>query len=383
MCVNLDTDTAHCGACDNACPSGQLCTNGKCALNCVAPNLECSGACVNATLDPKNCGACGTACLGGANATGLCVASKCLTACNAGYSDCNGKPNDGCELATSTDINNCGACGYACGSVPNAGSTKCVAGECQAATCDGGFGDCNKTFSDGCEADLRADKANCGACGNACAATANVMSTSCAASACAITACNAGYLDCNVQYADGCEVNVNSDSSSCGACGNVCKVGACMSGKCGTVNFGNDKKDVSVATYGANTLFALPINVASNGDIQSFGFYPATASTGHVTMALYTDRNGAPYVLVASTASTVIGTPGAAQLMPPLTATTLTGGTYWIALFTDDSTAKFYYGTRTTMLQAANQPYGDMPPIFPSGVALSQPIAWDFYVVLQ
>lgn len=29
-CVNVSSNVAHCGKCDNACPAGQLCSGGKC-----------------------------------------------------------------------------------------------------------------------------------------------------------------------------------------------------------------------------------------------------------------------------------------------------------------------------------------------------------------
>ncbi len=43
-CVDLNTDSQHCGACGNACPSGQSCLNGTCKSSpcdglCASPNI--------------------------------------------------------------------------------------------------------------------------------------------------------------------------------------------------------------------------------------------------------------------------------------------------------------------------------------------------------
>jgi len=39
---------------------------------------------------------------------------------------------------------------------------------------------------------------------------------------CAIGACFNGFNNCNVEPADGCEVNLSSDVHHCGACDNDC-----------------------------------------------------------------------------------------------------------------------------------------------------------------
>jgi hypothetical protein len=49
---------------------------------------------------------------------------------------------------------------------PNAAST-CAGGTCGYA-CLAGFADCDGISTNGCELDVRADRANCGACMNAC-----------------------------------------------------------------------------------------------------------------------------------------------------------------------------------------------------------------------
>jgi hypothetical protein len=81
------------------------------------------------------------------------------------------------RLDTETD---CGACGVRCAATH--GAAACVDGRC-ALTCAAGFADCDAHPGNGCEVELRADRAHCGLCGR-----------SCAGAACAEGACAARYL---------------------------------------------------------------------------------------------------------------------------------------------------------------------------------------------
>jgi hypothetical protein len=59
-CVSLSETPAHCGACGQACDTGEICVAGACAC---APGLtDCGGSCVNLAADGANCGSCGNAC---------------------------------------------------------------------------------------------------------------------------------------------------------------------------------------------------------------------------------------------------------------------------------------------------------------------------------
>jgi hypothetical protein len=98
-----------------------------------------------------------------------CAGGVCNGACATGYADCNAnKQTDGCETETLSNANACGGCSNNCSS--NHMQTRtCSAGSCNG-SCATGFDDCNNDkLTDGCEADVRYDENNCGACGDPCA----------------------------------------------------------------------------------------------------------------------------------------------------------------------------------------------------------------------
>jgi hypothetical protein len=134
---------------------------------------------------------------------------------------CSGKP-DGTPC---DDANTCTS------------NDKCINGVCVgtpipncALTCTAGYADCNQNPADGCETNLSTSLTNCGACGNVCSG-ANGSAT-CIAGACGLT-CNAGFANCDGNLANGCEANLSTDSQNCGACGIACPSGkSCSGGAC-------------------------------------------------------------------------------------------------------------------------------------------------------
>jgi hypothetical protein len=112
--------------------------------------------------------------------------------------------------------------------VPNA-TAGCAAGACVVAACTAGFGDCNANPSDGCETDL-ASVTSCGACGVACPVLERVA-MACVNGACT-GVCETGFADCNDSAKDGCEVDLLRDRKNCGACGMRCVFGRCHDGVC-------------------------------------------------------------------------------------------------------------------------------------------------------
>jgi hypothetical protein len=208
---------------------GQACIAGKCTGVCGRSQSFCGGQCVDPKSDPMNCGGCGMACRGGANATPACVAAACANVCAKNFLDCNGVFADGCEVNAATDAMNCGLCGNVCPGGAN-GTGACANGNCGIA-CNMGYMDCDRNPGNGCEVRISSDPSNCGACGKVCPAVANAV-PACANNACGF-ACNMNFGDCNKMAGDGCEAQLLVDGKNCGACGTVCQQGqSCINGAC-------------------------------------------------------------------------------------------------------------------------------------------------------
>ena len=182
--------------------------------------------------DINNCGTCGNVC-SFANASGVCTGGACvISACNTGFANCNAITSDGCEININTSTSNCGACGNLC-SVANA-TAGCTGGSCSISACNSGFANCNVNSADGCEINISTNTSNCGTCGNVCPPRTNA-SALCTGGTCTIS-CNAGFGNCNANAADGCEVILSTNAANCGACGNVCSFAngsaTCSGGSC-------------------------------------------------------------------------------------------------------------------------------------------------------
>jgi len=130
----------------------------------ICAQTVCSGACVDTDVDIANCGACGTSCSSN-NGTAHCTAGVCEITCDVGFDDCDADLTNGCEAELNGDTANCSACGAACDATN--GTPACITGACSL-TCDTGFDDCDGDVTSGCETDTQIDTAHCGACRNPC-----------------------------------------------------------------------------------------------------------------------------------------------------------------------------------------------------------------------
>lgn len=233
MCATLPN--AQVGCLDGACVVA-MCNDGYDSCDRQSPILACQ---TNLNTDEYNCGDCATVCPPVAGLARTCVLGQCSSKpCDTRWKDCNAKATDGCETDTQQDGQNCGGCNVRCSPSPTPNSQyTCQQGSCVFSACAPGYGDCNNSLADGCEVNVATTAANCGACNNACVLKTGVAAVACQSSKCAITQCTVGLTDCDGQYNNGCEANLSTDNSNCGACGHVCNASqhalpACVSGLC-------------------------------------------------------------------------------------------------------------------------------------------------------
>jgi hypothetical protein len=110
MCVNPQTSRTNCGATGDcqgqnagmACPSAQVCSQGKCSNTCANNTLNCNGECIDPHTDMRHCGAktdckgthVGETCQVGFN----CVDSACVPISSAGGTGAKATKPDGTRV---------------------------------------------------------------------------------------------------------------------------------------------------------------------------------------------------------------------------------------------------------------------------------------------
>lgn len=138
---------------------------------CPSGHEVCGDVCMataSYTTDAQNCGRCGNVCSTTVSGPTACANGQC--GCMAGYMLCDG---DSC-VDTTSDPNNCGTCGARCPS-GQCSNRQCVGGGAGAGAggeggsggstgCDGGLEYCPGV---GC-VDLSSDESHCGFCGESC-----------------------------------------------------------------------------------------------------------------------------------------------------------------------------------------------------------------------
>jgi hypothetical protein len=291
---DLDKDPLNCGTCGKICPSSggtATCIAKTCALSgCVAPYLDCNGlvadGCeVNKNTDAKNCGDCGTVC-NLQNAQSICSNGKCaIDSCNAGFADCDGLVDNGCEVNTNTNPDHCGGCAAACSK--NNGAPTCALGACSIA-CNPGFENCDANVANGCEINTSSNTDNCGSCGNICSATGGTPN--CVIGKCGISACNTPLADCDANAANGCEVNTAGDIKHCGGCGKECFIAngtaGCTGGTCNIASCNAGYADCNgFHQDGCEASLSTLLNCAQCGQLCVLPNANATCATGSCEIA--------------------------------------------------------------------------------------------------
>jgi len=110
-CVNVATDSAHCGDCDMRCPVHATCRDGTC--RCDAGFTRCGASCVDTNISAAHCGSCDSACADGdVCRDGTCEAPSCscpfgFPYCRPGQGNCTA-PNGCCTYYAGCFVN------YAC-----------------------------------------------------------------------------------------------------------------------------------------------------------------------------------------------------------------------------------------------------------------------------
>ena len=249
-CVNLVLDPENCGVCGQACSSG-VCTGTAQSPNgslhqteCLPPNTSTSGTCGGTNGFGGGCGP-----------TQTCVQDRCVTtSCSQAFPGslcspdgmsfgmCCGELGSSCVNPV-TDPQNCGGCNVQCPA-----GQSCVQGACSGDTpaCPAGsqVGYCNLDGGPGflCCAgggctNVLADPQNCGFCGQAC-----LSGQTCGNGQCLLVTCSASTQSQSCGLAGGSPgsccgigcVDINTDPSNCGGCGQHCASGqTCNGGRCG------------------------------------------------------------------------------------------------------------------------------------------------------
>jgi hypothetical protein len=94
--------------------------------------------------------------------------------------------------------------------------------------CAPGLTDCNGDPIDGCEANLATMTTNCGACKHTCSTAGGT--SQCVSGVCKPT-CDPTHANCDLKPENGCESDLTT-AKTCGACGRDCEGGACVGGQC-------------------------------------------------------------------------------------------------------------------------------------------------------
>ena len=221
-CVDTNTDKNNCGTCSNVCNLNNAvssCSAGQCVIeSCFSNYLNCDGiinnGCeINKKTNPEYCGGCGNNCTN--NALAFCADGECvIDVCLGNYENCDDDANNGCEVDLKTNPEHCGDCKNNC--IYNA-EASCIDGECVLERCFSYYGDCDGNPNNGCEVDLYTNPEHCGDCNNDCNELSHVSFANCVNETCVIKECDPFWKNCDNNWETGCNLYVNIPQL-CGLC---------------------------------------------------------------------------------------------------------------------------------------------------------------------
>jgi len=109
---------SDCGACGNECGGGLLCGrvggSRACVSGCAAGETRCGDTCVDTETDEAHCGRCDGACPARDGARATCEGAVCGYECTGPFRDCDGDGLNGCEVDIRSDLGHCGMCDREC-----------------------------------------------------------------------------------------------------------------------------------------------------------------------------------------------------------------------------------------------------------------------------
>jgi hypothetical protein len=240
VCVDLTSDSDHCGACGTVCAAGETCKAGSCALSCTSSEVACGTKCVDPKTDPGYCGAqgdCGAGHQGAACSTGQVCSNGSCVAC---------VPNAACDDSSNACLVGALSCtnGPVCQNKVSAANGKscgtdqvCSSGQCvgcvvdevctPAVTCKAG----KRTCSGGpaCQATTNFDAGTACGSGMVCNASAQCVACTQAASCVPTNGCHQGRMDCSAGATCVDQGTAATDGTTCPgtAAYNFCSSGTC------------------------------------------------------------------------------------------------------------------------------------------------------------